>query len=938
MRDKKTKKSITDLCSHGVKIVFVFMLIMTLYVLVHFGNKEKNSGIEIDPVEYIEQWTVIDGDGRSFTTGRFYAAEKDYDKDFTILSTLPEKVEDNMFLCFPTGKNLSIYINGELRDSFDEIKDVDIPGGAVKRLHILVPLEETDAGAELRVERAATTKRGQIVPEAFVGTLGSIYAVMMDKYGLTMMLAEVIQILALLVIIVSIGMRFSYKQKINMLYGALGIFIIASWIITDSLLFPFVFRMNYVDGVVNYMLCLMIPFGPAFYLNSIQGGRYRKSMTAMYVVSCINALVWSILHFTGIFPFFNALLYIDLFMILQAIYAIAILFIELKRGYLLSYKYTAIGFFGFIVFGLFEIANLNFLTIRQEELPMVFGLAFFLTFIVIQQVEDLRKTYVEKQRAIDLSESKSRFLASMSHEIRTPINAILGLNEMILRENKDQVIQEYSRGIQGSGKMLLMLVNDVLDFSKIEAGKLEINETQFCMSDVLRDVLALVRERAQEKQLKINIELDKNVPNGEISDEFRIRQILINLLSNAVKYTDQGSVTLTVGGEARGEKEFLLRIAVKDTGRGIRKEDQRHLFEAFSRADLRQNVNIEGTGLGLAIVKSILDSMHGEIGVESEYGVGSEFWFRLPVQIVDATPLTLEEIERKSTDGETQETCDFVAPKARILVVDDNHSNLTIARLFLKRTMAQVDFCDNGSQAILESKEKKYDIILLDHMMPQPDGIETFHRIKEDLDSMNRTTPIIVLTANAVAGSRQTYLDIGFSDYLSKPLDSAMLERTIKKFLPAGKIMDREFWEKEAEEKQDEVFEFYPEEDQPKRGAKNLRERLESVQGLDYETFLAYCSQDEAMAEEIAADIAAEGPARCERMRNDLEKKDYPAYEIEAHAIKGLMATIGYQSLSEQAKKQEFAVKEGQLDLVLEEGQALIQAYEDICRILAGNH
>ena len=313
------------------------------------------------------------------------------------------------------------------------------------------------------------------------------------------------------------------------------------------------------------------------------------------------------------------------------------------------------------------------------------GLGFLLTFVVVQQVDDLRKLNMEKQRMIDISEAKTRFLASMSHEIRTPINAILGMNEMILRENEDSVITEYSRSIKSSGKMLLMLVNDVLDFSKIEAGKLEINESRFLMSDMLFDVLSLIKERADEKSLELRTELTDDIPNELISDEFRIRQILINLMNNAVKYTDKGSVTLTLGGSYT-DSGYELSITVSDTGKGIRKEDQADLFEAFSRADVRANANIEGTGLGLAIVKSIVDSMKGTLGVSSEYGVGSQFWVRLPVRYADKAPLGSDFMQRRDRSPAEKTGSSFTAPDARVLVVDDNQSNLTIVKLFLKRT------------------------------------------------------------------------------------------------------------------------------------------------------------------------------------------------------------------------------------------------------------
>ncbi len=902
----------------AVKIVFFAAIIFALFILIHYSRADRMEPIVMDPVEFIEEWTVDDGNGNVFTTGRRYNAEKRYDKQFTITSYLPSDVKDNTFLCFQTGMDIRVYIGGELRRDYYEERDYAIPGENVKRFYLLIPLTEEDAGAEVRMERSPTIKNGQIVPETFVSTLGGIYALMMERYGLTFMLAEVVMIFSLVVIVVSVTMRFLYRHRIDMLYGALGIFVIAAWVMTNSFLYTFVFGHYHVDGIVNYLLCLMIPFGPLIYLNSVQHGRYRKSMTALMIISVVNCIFWSLLHFTRVYTFNDSLVYINIIMGLEALAAIALLIVDAVRGYTSEYRYTAIGFAGFLACSLIEIMYLLFLAPKYDELPMVAGLTFFLVFVVIQQVEDLRKAQAEKQRAIDLSEAKTKFLASMSHEIRTPINSILGMNEMILRENRDQVVNDYARSIKSSGKMLLMLVNDVLDFSRIEAGKLEITNGEFHLSDLLNDVLSMIGERAQEKDLELKTEMEGQIPDAIISDEFRIRQILINILSNGVKYTDEGSVTLSIGGEYEEENTFLLRFTIKDTGRGIRKEDQEHLFEAFSRADIRKNVSIEGTGLGLSIVKSILDSMNGSISVESAYGVGSAFRIALPVDVADKTPMDRRFMDRKPDTGNVEEVSEYHAPDARVLAVDDNQSNLTIVRLFLRQVDIEPDLCNSGQQAIDLCKKNKYDLILLDHMMPSPDGVETLHIIREDPDSLNRDTNAIVLTANAVAGSRQLYMDAGFADYLTKPIDNKLLEQTVRRFLPEDKIMTEK---KEPAENPSEEKTVSP-----------LRAKAETIEGLDYDDALFHCGGDESILQEVFEEIVVESTDRCIRMRNALKEKDLPTYRIEAHSIKSVMATVGLSALSERAKKNEFAARDGDLAFIESDAESFIDEYEDICQ------
>ena len=712
-------------------------------------------------------------------------------------------------------------------------------------------------------------------------------------------------IFSVAVIVVSFVLEISYKTKIDMLYGALGIFVLSSWIITDTYLFPFIFGVYHVNGLISYMLCNMIPFAPSIYLNSLQRGRYKRFMSVMMIAFIINAIMWPTLHFTGIVPYTSTRTIMNVILVIMAVAAITVMVWDAIKGNVKEYRYTFIGFLGFIVCGIVQLIFLILGMSVQGTIPMVAGLGLFLVFIVIQQVDDLRNMNLEKQRAIDISEAKTRFLASMSHEIRTPINAVLGMNEMILRENSDKVIGEYSRSIKSSGNMLLMLVNDVLDFSKIEAGKLEIHETRFFMSDMLYEVISLVGERADEKSLELSTELMDEIPNEILSDEFRIRQILVNLISNAVKYTEKGSVTLRLGGSYTDDG-YELNIIVKDTGKGIRKEDQENLFDAFTRADAKANANIEGTGLGLAIVKSIVESMNGSLGVESEYGEGSEFWVKLPVKYMSKESLSDDFMSAGVRHEAAPEECDFAAPDANILVVDDNKSNLTIVKLFLKRTGINPDLCSSGTQAIELCRKNKYDLILLDHMMPKPDGIETLHIIKEDEESLNKETKVVVLTANAVAGSRQMYMEEGFDDYLTKPLDSKILEQTVKNMLPPDKVKE----------------------------VSSVKKRLTSIEGLDYERALGHCANDEELLDEIISDIVAECDERSERMRKSLEAKDLKAYEIDAHSIKSTMATLGINGLSERAKKHEFAAKENNAEFIFGDSEEFIDAYTEVCRKL----
>ena len=398
-------------------------------------------------------------------------------------------------------------------------------------------------------------------------------------------------------------------------------------------------------------------------------------------------------------------------------------------------------------------------------------------------IKDMLEYEKEKQKAIADSQSKAKFLASMSHEIRTPINTVIGMKEMILRENKDEDIAEYAHNIKSASHMLLGIINDVLDFSKIEAGKLQLVDNDYRTANMLNDVILGITPRLKEKGLKFNLEVDESLPRILKGDEIRVKQILNNLLSNAAKYTEKGTVTFVAKGVYDNDA-FCLELSVKDTGIGIKKEDISKLFDSFKRLELEKNRYIQGTGLGLNITKQLVDNMNGEITVESEYGVGSCFKVKIPQAVIDKTAIGRFEDACKHKDSEESKDRNYLyAPDAKVLVVDDNKMNLMVVKGLLKRTEIQLDFASGGLESFEMTKHKKYDVILMDHMMPEPDGVKTFHMIRDDSTNPNVNTPVIALTANAIAGIEEEYLKEGFAGYLSKPVTGDKLEEKIAAFL-----------------------------------------------------------------------------------------------------------------------------------------------------------
>lgn len=442
---------------------------------------------------------------------------------------------------------------------------------------------------------------------------------------------------------------------------------------------------------------------------------------------------------------------------------------------------------------------------------IIFGIIFkYQTYVYEKQAMALRETdealrelneELEEAnlRLAAASEAKSSFLANMSHEIRTPINAVLGMDEMILRECKDKQILEYANDIDSAGHQLLSLVNDILDFSKIESGKMELHPVEYEMFSIMNDCYNMIYMRAKRKDLKFSIENDPQIPAFLYGDEVRIRQIIMNLLTNAVKYTKDGSVTLKFDFENTDEDNINLIISVKDTGIGISEDDQKYLFDSFKRIDEKTNRNIEGTGLGLSITKKFTDMMGGTIGVDSVLYEGSTFTVTIPQKIADkGTVGHFDERlnkrgETSSSDSDSTDSSEkkdkFTAPHARILVVDDVKMNLNVVRLLLKNTGIQIDLAASGDECLKYTLMKRYDVILMDHMMPIMDGIEALHRIREQADGLNTDTPVVALTANALVGAQEMYLSEGFISYLSKPVKGADLEECLLKILPEDKII-----------------------------------------------------------------------------------------------------------------------------------------------------
>lgn len=554
-----------------------------------------------------------------------------------------------------------------------------------------------------------------------------------------------------------------------------------------------------------------------------------------------------------------------------------------------------------------------------QEVVISLGIIFvslivagFVNSLITEQnhrlLDALRKEKRSQQEAEAANMAKSSFLANMSHEIRTPINAILGMNEMILREEKDPAIRGYAGNIQASGNSLLSIVSDVLDISKIESGKLEIIPVDYEVNSLISDCCNMAAGRAKAKELELLVECADNVPMKLCGDETHIRQIIMNLLTNAVKYTEKGTVKLIVSGRFT-DGGFVLKVDVSDTGIGIAEENLPQLFTQFQRFDLQRNRNIEGTGLGLSIVKRLCDLMSGTITARSVLGSGSTFTVELPQKVVDSTPCGGVNLNY-SAGAEHEYHHSFEAPEAKILAVDDLPVNLLVIANLLKETRIKIDTAGSGRECLDKCSQQKYDLILMDHMMPEMDGVLTFEKLHGDKSSPNFETPVIMLTANALAGMREQYMDVGFADYVSKPVRGAKLEEAIRRNLPESLIKPA------SPEIPAEAVSTEP---------SGFADICGAVPELNVNAALQYCCGSAELLNDLLHDFTEND--HFSDLKAAFEEKRWEDYRRHAHSLKSTSLMIGLTGLSERARASELALKGGCTEFAELNHDSLIEEY-----------
>ena len=514
-----------------------------------------------------------------------------------------------------------------------------------------------------------------------------------------------------------------------------------------------------------------------------------------------------------------------------------------------------------------------------------------------EELEAARNAAEKAENARDI------FLANMSHELRTPINTILGLNELILRESQEEAVKEYARDIRQAGNILLALVSDILDFSKLEADRMELTEGIYDVSSLLNDLINSISVQQRRKKLDLALEIAKDIPYKLFGDEIHIRQIIGNLLSNAVRYTEKGRITLRLSWKEVAKDAIEIYVIVKDTGVGIKEEDIPKLFKAFQRMDSTVRSKDDRTGLGLAITHRLIERMGGGLEVQSVYGKGSAFSFKIIQKVVDREPLgDFEKQYRDSLRSIEDYHEKFIAPMGRILIVDDNAMNLAVAQGLLKGTRLQIDVASSGEECLELIKRKTYHLICMDHMMPVMDGVQTLHAIRELEGNPSRDIPVIALTANAVAGARDLYLKEGFQDYLTKPIDADKFENMLIEYLPDNVVYLTNNREVSDEFEPQDVEEF------------DIRESQLYLMGFNLRNGLRYMGGDKSLYGRVLHDFHSILQEKETALRDFLQKGDMPGYTIIVHSLKGNARNVGADDLADEAFELEKMAKAGQLE------------------------
>lgn len=916
----KCKRSAMDY----VKCIFLsLVLLVGLFFLI--GEKVLPVDIpdnDYQCEEYRGDWVRVNEDGSRVPVLVPGKCEALRGETVTVETTLDFTPVAGSCLCFRSSKQeMWIYVDGELRESYST-KESRLFGRTGAVVFVFLDLLPEDEGKTLTLVTESDSPYSGLQYTVYYGNRMGVWHQFARQYGLELVVAFFTLLLGALSIIGSIFLHIAYRRRINLEYLGWGVVLAGIWLVTNSVFRQLLFPNMAVVNAITFCMIMLMPIPFLIYMDGIQKERYRIPYMVMISVDFMMFVVCTVLHFTGVVDFADTIRYIAVTSMLSILLMGVTMVMDTCKRKVKEYRIAALGVLGAALAACVQIVVFFLSAVQFSGVILALGLIFLLLISVIGTIQEIIHIEKEKQQAILSSEAKAKFLANMSHEIRTPINAVLGMDAMILRENQDPKIKEYAVDIRNAGQTLLGLINDILDMSKIESGKMKIVPAEYDFSSMLHDIANMISMKANDKNLEFNVLVNQQLPSRMYGDEIRIRQVLINILNNAVKYTEQGSVTFKVDGKVE-EDDAILLFSVKDTGIGIKEEDLSKLFVEFERLDEDRNRNIEGTGLGMNITAQLLEMMGSHIQVNSVYGQGSEFFFELRQKIMNPEPIgNLEERIRQQTQ-EYIYNASFTAPDAHLLVVDDNAVNLKVFCGLLKDTKVQIDQVESGMECLERVRKNHYDIIFLDHMMPEMDGIETLHAMKEMQDYPCKATPVVALTANAVAGAKEMYLSEGFDEFLAKPIIPDKLENLIRRMLP------RELLVFDMGEPVQMPSVEHEEAQQAVSVDANDTEDVElpEVEGIEWDygemhlhdkSLLLDTARDFYRMLDTEADYLEDCYHQIFSGTEEAESREQVLnlYRIKVHAMKGSSALIGAMQLFGLAKTLEYAARDEKISVI----------------------
>ncbi len=768
--------------------IFILLIVLSFVFMIMALNKRSvDNSFDSKNIHALNDgWTVHAGYEALYNVELPAKFENKNNSKVSISRTLPNVTESyNCMMIESKRQEIYVYVDNELRASYtDEGQKI---GNSLPSSYLMVPIYNTDAGSNVQIEFITDTYYSGNIGNIYLGSEMSILIMLIKTNIVWLVLIGVIAVIGLVCLTCFFMFKSTFVASIQFLHLFLFSLFSTIWCISQINIRQIFVKDLSVCESIGHCCFMLIPFSILLISNYFSDHRHPKFHQFGITVAIISFLSQNIVH-TGF-----GVDYFQLQPITQ-IYTFWILttciggcVVDTIKGRLGGRYLVLVGFAGQVSGIVVEVALVALGANYTHLSYYIMGSVIFVSSFAINLFSDFRKVQQAKTDAENANRAKSMFLATMSHEIRTPINVVLGMNELIIRETASDTIRDYANNIAEAGKSLLSLVNDILDFSKIESGKMDIVCVDYNLKPLINDLVMMTKARIGEKKIKLILNIDEKLPSKYNGDEVRIKQILTNILTNSVKYTESGTIELSVKNGGRSDDDISLVFSVKDTGMGMKQENIEKLMSStFIRFDEQKNRNIEGTGLGVAITRQLLELMGSELEIDSTYGVGSDFYFTLKQRVVDET--LIGAIEQKTDSDKSHNKNSFTAKGANILAVDDTKTNLMVIKGLLKLYGMNVEIVSSGAECINRCRDKQYDVILMDHMMPEMDGIETLNALKKE-KLIKEDTKVIALTANAISGAEEMYISNGFDGYLTKPIDVANLDDCLKKNLPEEKVM-----------------------------------------------------------------------------------------------------------------------------------------------------